>query len=60
MVALELEADADLWASEPDSNPAGGVGPENLAYVIYTSGSTGVPRGHGRAWRGDEPFVLDA
>ena len=45
MAAIALEADAELWAREPASNPAGGAEPKTLAYVIYTSGSTGVPKG---------------
>jgi len=42
---LVLDRDAQLWASEPKSNPAINTSPENLVYVIYTSGSTGVPKG---------------
>ena len=37
--------DAELWESQPQSNPAVEVLPEHLAYIIYTSGSTGRPKG---------------
>ncbi|HEU0299643.1 MAG TPA: amino acid adenylation domain-containing protein, partial [Longimicrobium sp.] len=43
---LALDADAEAWAGEPETDPArGGLTPEHLAYVIYTSGSTGQPKG---------------
>jgi amino acid adenylation domain-containing protein len=42
---VELDADWPLIASQPDTAPASGVGPDHLAYVIYTSGSTGRPKG---------------
>jgi amino acid adenylation domain-containing protein len=45
---IDLEADARLWESEPDTNPnlaSIGLSSEHLAYVIYTSGSTGKPKG---------------
>jgi len=44
---LRLDADADQWANEPETNPAATATPEDLAYVIYTSGSTGTPKGVG-------------
>ncbi len=40
-----LDADSDLIARQRESNPEGGVSPDDLAYVIYTSGSTGKPKG---------------
>jgi amino acid adenylation domain-containing protein len=40
-----LDADWELVASEPETNPTSTVLPEQLAYIIYTSGSTGVPKG---------------
>ncbi len=45
---IDLEADAQLWAHQPDTNPdrhKNGLKPKHLAYVIYTSGSTGQPKG---------------
>ena len=45
---IDLEADANGWAGQPESNPdCSGVGltSRHLAYVIYTSGSTGQPKG---------------
>jgi amino acid adenylation domain-containing protein len=42
---IVLDRDTKLWASEPKTNPAVNITPENLVYVIYTSGSTGVPKG---------------
>ena len=48
--AIDLIAEAALWAGQPDSNPdRAGLTPEHLAYVIYTSGSTGTPKGVMRA-----------
>ncbi len=44
---LCLDADAQAWAQEPETNPEAQATPENLAYVIFTSGSTGVPKGVG-------------
>ena len=44
--AIDLAADAHLWAGQPESNPdRAGLTPGHLAYVIYTSGSTGRPKG---------------
>ena len=44
--AIDLVADAALWAGRPESNPGrAGLTPGHLAYVIYTSGSTGKPKG---------------
>ncbi|HET7460299.1 MAG TPA: amino acid adenylation domain-containing protein, partial [Longimicrobium sp.] len=43
---VAVDADAPLWAGQPETNPEGvGVSPEHLVYVIYTSGSTGRPKG---------------
>src|SRR6202012_4285772 len=45
---IDLEADAELWASAGADNlaPASiGLNARHLAYVIYTSGSTGQPKG---------------
>ncbi|WP_256739856.1 amino acid adenylation domain-containing protein, partial [Pseudomonas sp. K5002] len=42
---LRLDADAALFASQPESNPAPLAGPDDLAYIMYTSGSTGKPKG---------------
>jgi amino acid adenylation domain-containing protein len=44
---VDLDADADAIAREPETPPASGVLPQNLAYVIHTSGSTGRPKGTG-------------
>ncbi len=44
--AVDLAADAHLWAGQPAGNPdRAGLTPGHLAYVIYTSGSTGRPKG---------------
>ncbi len=40
-----LDADAELWAQQPDSDPKVPGDPDELAYVLYTSGSTGRPKG---------------
>ena len=40
-----LDHDADLLASQSQTNLPAVAGAENLAYVMYTSGSTGVPKG---------------
>ncbi len=40
-----LDADWELIARQPASNPVNESTPKNLAYVIYTSGSTGIPKG---------------
>jgi surfactin family lipopeptide synthetase C len=40
-----VDTDWPAMACHSDSNPLGGVVPENPAYVIYTSGSTGRPKG---------------
>ena len=42
-----IDADQELWVSEPETNPAKEGTPDDLAYLIYTSGSTGVPKGVG-------------
>ncbi len=42
---IALDADQDLLAQQPDTDPAGSVQADNPAYVIYTSGSTGTPKG---------------
>jgi arthrofactin-type cyclic lipopeptide synthetase C len=45
---VALEADAERWESEPETNPDPSsirLTPEHPAYVIYTSGSTGRPKG---------------
>jgi amino acid adenylation domain-containing protein len=45
---IDLDADFDLWARKPETNPDHSnaeLTAENLAYVIYTSGSTGQPKG---------------
>ncbi|KJK55080.1 non-ribosomal peptide synthetase, partial [Saccharothrix sp. ST-888] len=43
---VDVRADADRWADEPNGDPTGtGSAPTDLAYVIYTSGSTGRPKG---------------
>ncbi|MFV8133049.1 amino acid adenylation domain-containing protein [Streptomyces syringium] len=43
--AVDLDRDAAVLATEPDTAPQTGVTPDHLAYVIYTSGSTGRPKG---------------
>ncbi len=45
---VNLLADAQAWAAQPDTNPrpeAAGLASHHLAYVIYTSGSTGPAKG---------------
>jgi amino acid adenylation domain-containing protein/non-ribosomal peptide synthase protein (TIGR01720 family) len=42
---LDLRADWESIAQEPDENLPSAAQAENLAYVIYTSGSTGKPKG---------------
>ncbi len=42
---LDLIADWDDIAQQPETNLDSAVTPANLAYVIYTSGSTGTPKG---------------
>ncbi|HEU4322017.1 MAG TPA: amino acid adenylation domain-containing protein, partial [Roseiflexaceae bacterium] len=42
---IDLSADADTIAAQPDRAPITAVTPDNLAYLIYTSGSTGRPKG---------------
>ncbi len=71
--AVDLDAEADAIAGEPETPPTSGVRPQNLAYVIHTSGSTGRPKGTGvphrslvsstrarTAWYGADPehFLL--
>ncbi len=46
-IALELDTQRELWASQPADNPSNRTLPNHLAYVIYTSGSTGKPKGVG-------------
>jgi natural product biosynthesis luciferase-like monooxygenase protein len=41
---LVIDLDPTI-ASQPDTDPASGVGPSDIAYMIYTSGSTGRPKG---------------
>ncbi|HYR08361.1 MAG TPA: amino acid adenylation domain-containing protein, partial [Longimicrobium sp.] len=70
---VDLDAEAEAIAGEPETPPASGVHPQNLAYVIHTSGSTGRPKGTGvphrslvsstrarTAWYGADPerFLL--
>ncbi|MEV6052214.1 amino acid adenylation domain-containing protein, partial [Streptomyces sp. NPDC052107] len=65
---LLLDADAELIAAQPDTDPAVPGSPGNLIYTIYTSGSTGRPKGvaltHGNVVRlmdrGHEHFAFDA
>jgi amino acid adenylation domain-containing protein/non-ribosomal peptide synthase protein (TIGR01720 family) len=42
---VDVDADREEIAREPDTDPASAAGPRSLAYVIYTSGSTGRPKG---------------
>jgi len=42
---VDLRADAEAIAAEPDRAPEAAAEPGSLAYVIYTSGSTGRPKG---------------
>ncbi len=42
---IELIADRERIARQPETKPDSGVTPDHLAYVIYTSGSTGAPKG---------------
>ncbi|MEU8966400.1 amino acid adenylation domain-containing protein, partial [Streptomyces sp. NPDC048491] len=64
---LLLDADEDLIAAQPDTDPAVAGSPENLIYTIYTSGSTGRPKGVALTHRnvvrlmdrGREHFALD-
>ncbi|HEX6751379.1 MAG TPA: non-ribosomal peptide synthase/polyketide synthase [Longimicrobium sp.] len=42
---VRVDADAEAWADQAETNPARAVTPEHAAYVIYTSGSTGRPKG---------------
>jgi amino acid adenylation domain-containing protein len=70
---VDLDAEAEAIAGEPETPPTSGVRPQNLAYVIHTSGSTGRPKGTGvphgslvsstrarTAWYGADPqhFLL--
>jgi len=41
---LAVDADDQLRAQQPDTNPAPISSPEDPAYVIFTSGSTGRPK----------------
>ncbi|WP_437688570.1 amino acid adenylation domain-containing protein [Sorangium sp. So ce176] len=49
---LCLDSERAEIDSEPTTNPAVAVSPDNLAYTIYTSGSTGRPKGAGNSHRG--------
>jgi amino acid adenylation domain-containing protein len=69
LAVVDLDADADVIAGEPETPPVSGARPQNLAYVIYTSGSTGTPKGvevtHGALlnlvhWHRDAFAVTDA
>ncbi len=42
---VDLVADWEQIAQEPETSPDSDVTPQHLAYVIYTSGSTGRPKG---------------
>ena len=44
-VVVDLDADAEGIAAQPDTAPDVAVTSTDLAYVIYTSGSTGTPKG---------------
>jgi amino acid adenylation domain-containing protein len=41
---VRLDADAELLARQPETNPEVGVAPGNLAFLAYTSGTTGRPK----------------
>lgn len=49
---LCLDADEDITALQPTTNPPNANGPDDLAYVVYTSGSTGRPKGTMNTHRG--------
>src|SRR6185369_2730054 len=55
---IRVDADRDLIALEPETNPPAVASPENLAYIIYTSGSTGLPKGVMVAHRSLVNYVL--
>ena len=55
---IRVDADRDLIALEPETNPTAVASPENLAYIIYTSGSTGLPKGVMVAHRSLVNYVL--
>ncbi|HZM98583.1 MAG TPA: amino acid adenylation domain-containing protein, partial [Pyrinomonadaceae bacterium] len=55
---IKVDADRDLIAREPETNPTAVASPENLAYIIYTSGSTGLPKGVMVAHRSLVNYVL--
>jgi amino acid adenylation domain-containing protein len=57
--AVRLDADAAVFAGEPDTAPEVPVTSANLAYVLYTSGSTGRPKGVLVAHRGMVNLVTD-
>jgi len=42
---IQIDAQWEDIAKEPEDTPTTDVGPDNLAYLIYTSGSTGKPKG---------------
>jgi amino acid adenylation domain-containing protein len=41
---VRLDADAELLARQPETNPEVAVAQENLAFLAYTSGTTGRPK----------------
>lgn len=45
VAAVALDADRQLWDSQPTARPISAASPDSLAYVLYTSGSTGRPKG---------------
>ncbi|MFI7539633.1 AMP-binding protein, partial [Streptosporangium sp. NPDC049376] len=42
---LDLTAEAETIAAQPDTNPGHPADPERVFYIPYTSGSTGRPKG---------------
>ena len=45
LAIVDLDADWERIAREPDTDPNCEATPQHLAYIIYTSGSTGQPKG---------------